>query len=62
MLDLPLEEIKLPPGFSIALYTDQPVPNARVIVRSEADNGGATIVYAGTTKAGVVSVELRGCW
>ena len=43
-----LDQIELPPGFSIALYADD-VPNARSLTRS---NGG--VIYVGTRREDVV--------
>jgi len=46
--DVPLERIKLPPGFSIEVYAE--VPSARSLTLG--DNG---IVYVGTQRAGTVA-------
>lgn len=47
-LQLPLNLIKLPPGFRISLYYDDYVPGARSMALSKGRNGNATIVYVGT--------------
>lgn len=47
-LQLPLNLIKLPPGFRISLYYDDYVPGARSMALSKGANGNATIVYVGT--------------
>lgn len=46
-LNLPLDTIALPPGFTIDLYTTTPVPNARTLVLSD-DATNGTIVYVST--------------
>lgn len=46
--DLPLNEIKLPPGFHIALYAREEVPSARSLALSGGSNQNATIVYVGS--------------
>jgi hypothetical protein len=47
-LQLPLNLIKLPPGFKISMYYDAYVPGARSMTLSKGNNGNATIVYVGT--------------
>lgn len=47
ILNLPLDTIALPPGFTIDLYTTTPVPNARTLVLSD-DTSNGTIVYVST--------------
>ncbi|GMH39796.1 hypothetical protein BSKO_07694 [Bryopsis sp. KO-2023] len=43
-----LDEIQLPPGFSIASFGGGKVWNARSLTLSKADNGGKTLVYVST--------------
>lgn len=50
--DLPLDKIKLPPGFEISLYADN-IPNARSMTRSP--NG---TLFVGTRRAGKVYAVL----
>ena len=50
--DLPLERIKLPPGFSIELFAR--VENARQLALGRADAGGGT-VFVGSMQAGKVT-------
>lgn len=59
--DLPLEDIVLPPGFSIQLYADRSVPEARQLALSQGKNSGfpnATIVYVGSRGTNVSTVQF----
>ena len=56
-LTLPLNTIKLPKGFSIALYTNEKVPGPRQLALSHGYNSSwpdASIVYVGTTNESTV--------
>ena len=44
-----LDQIKLKPGFKIALYTSAKIPSARQLTVSGIRYKGATIVYVGST-------------
>lgn len=56
-LNLPLDTIALPPGFTIDMYTTLPVPNARTLVLSD-DTSNGTIVYVSTNGLSNVSQWL----
>lgn len=45
---LPLERVRLPPGFAIGLYADSVVPNARFMALGQA-NDQATVVFVSST-------------
>lgn len=51
-LRLPLEQIKLPTPFSISLYVDTVVPNARFMALGKAD-GNATVVFVSSIDGNV---------
>lgn len=55
-----MNDVILPPGFSIDLYYSSEVPFARQLALSEGDNGNAIIVYVGSTDAGSVCSSKRG--
>jgi len=55
---LPLNEVVLPPGFSIELYVDATFP-ARFLALAKSD-GNATVVFVSSTKAGRVSNREAG--
>src|SRR5437762_3568100 len=56
---LPLDSIRLPPGFTIELVTDR-VPNAREMALGLVDGSGATL-FVGSQGAGkVYAVSLDG--
>ena len=56
--ELPLELVQLPPGFSISLYVNDSVPNARALTVSRGHPSGGTIVYASSQSAGQVTDSL----
>jgi len=56
---LPLNEIKLPPGFSIALYSDGPVPSARSMAVSGGSNNATSGRDAATQAPVVVYVASQ---
>lgn len=49
---LPLERLRLPPGFSIDLYVDSIVPDARFMALGRADEQ-ATVVFVSSTTGSV---------
>ena len=58
LTDLPVEQIRLPPGFIIAQYTNDAVPDARQLALSQGTNAAypdAVIVYVGTRSSDVSS-------
>lgn len=56
---LPLERLTLPPGFSIGLFVDSIVPNARFMTLGRAD-GQATVVFVSSTTGQVSESSWRG--
>ena len=57
---LPLDTIRLPPGFRIELYVNATVPTRFMALGQADQNAGTSIVYVSSTDAGVVSTATAG--